>query len=281
MAASKPFPSLQEFLFNTPLYVAYGLSDGAVAGLFNESFRIDGHCPYCRSSATFIRALETNLTVRRNNTIDVLTAIAAGWDPPKHYFLHIGISCARKPTEHTISFVLLKSDKLIQKIGQYPSLADIANDESKAYRAVLSEQDSQELHKAIGLSAHGVGIGSYVYLRRIFERLIDGRFKDFKDEEGWSEQEYRNKRMPERIELLRRHLPEFLVDNRKIYNILSLGIHELAEDQALAFFPVLKASIILILEEDEEKRKKLELKKQLKSAVEKYTPSSDKGDGGQ
>jgi hypothetical protein len=36
------------------------------------------------------------------------------------------------------------------KIGQYPSLADVANDGSKVYRSVLKD----ELHKAIGLAAH-------------------------------------------------------------------------------------------------------------------------------
>ena len=71
------------------------------------------------------------------------------------------------------------------KIGQYPSLADIANDESRTYRSVLDETDGAELHRVIGLAAHGVGVGSFVYLRRILERLIAGRFHSFKQQEGW------------------------------------------------------------------------------------------------
>jgi hypothetical protein len=51
---------------------------------------------------------------------------------------------------------------VVQKIGQFPSLADIANDESKTYRSVLTKRDSSEFHKAIGLATHGVGIGSFV-----------------------------------------------------------------------------------------------------------------------
>jgi len=50
--------------------------------------------------------------------------------------------------------VLKLKEPLIQKIGQYPSLADIANDESRAYREVLKPDDGAELHRAIGLAAH-------------------------------------------------------------------------------------------------------------------------------
>ena len=35
------------------------------------------------------------------------------------------------------------------------------------------ERDLKELRKAIGLHAQGIGVGAFVYVRRIFERLID------------------------------------------------------------------------------------------------------------
>jgi hypothetical protein len=75
--------------------------------------------------------------------------------------------------------------------------------------------------------------GSYVYLRRIFERLIKGRFDEFKETEKWSEEDFLKVRMHERIELLKEHLPEFLVRNKKVYSILSLGVHELDEKVCL------------------------------------------------
>ncbi len=53
----------------------------------------------------------------------------------------------------------------IEKVGQYPSLATIANDEVSQYRKDMNPIDAQEFHKAIGLAAHGVGVGSFVYLR--------------------------------------------------------------------------------------------------------------------
>ena len=134
-------------------------------------------------------------------------------------------------------------------------MADIANDESKTYRSVLTQEDSSEFHKAIGLAAHGVGIGSFVYLRRIFERLVNIRFEEFKTAEGWADGDF-PKHMDERVRFLHAHLPPFLVENYRIYSILSLGLHQLGEEQCLRFFPVLKASIIWILDEDKKKRKK-------------------------
>ena len=161
----------------------------------------------------------------------------------------------------------------LQKIGQFPSLADIAIDEGKTYRTVLTREDSSEFHKAIGLAAHAVGIGSFVYLRRIFERLVIRRFEEFKTVEGWADDDFPN-RMADRVEFLHAHLPSFLVENSRVYSILSLGLHELDEEQCLRVFPVLKASIIWILDEDKKKKEELQLRNSLKKAIAEFTPES-------
>jgi hypothetical protein len=88
-----------------------------------------------------------------------------------------------------------------QKIGQFPSLADTANDAAKLYSKVMEDEDRRELSRAVGLAAHGVGIGSFVYLRRVFERLIDRRFKA----SGLAEDGYNGLRMDEKIQFLRDH----------------------------------------------------------------------------
>jgi len=155
----------------------------------------------------------------------------------------------------------------VQKIGQFPSLADIANDESKQYRSVLTKDDSSEFHKAIGLAAHGVGIGSYVYLRRIFEHLIFSRYQEFKDSNGWKDEDFFGLRMKEKIEFLKNYLPPFLVENKGIYSILSLGIHELSEEKCLAYFGVMKHSIIIILEEDKKKKEEAAHRDMLAKAI--------------
>jgi hypothetical protein len=181
------------------------------------------------------------------------------------------IRCARNGT-HTVYFHLLIVDRAIQKTGQYPSFADIAVDESKTYRSVLSREDASEFHKAIGLAAHGVGIGSFVYIRRIFERLIRRRFDEFKAQEGWADEEYERRRTVERIELLADHLPPYLVQNKKLYAILSQGIHELDEQACLSFFEVARASTVIILDEDKRKKEEEAQHEKLKNAIAAYAP---------
>jgi hypothetical protein len=139
---------------------------------------------------------------------------------------------------------------------------------------VLEPSDASELHKAIGLAAHGVGVGSLVYLRRVFERLIMRRFAEFRDIEGWSEAKFVSKRMDEKIEFLKGHLPDFLVQNSRVYAILSQAIHELAEDVCLNPFEYLKDSIFFILEEDQRKRQELELRRKAETAIASFSENT-------
>jgi hypothetical protein len=157
-------------------------------------------------------------------------------------------------------------------------LADLAIDESKKYRSVLSKEDSRELHKAIGLAAHSVGIGSFVYLRRIFERLIWQRFNSAKAANGWSDSDFQQLRMDEKVRFLKDHLPEFLVENSVIYGLISKGLHELTEEECLEMFPVLKGSIVEILEQDQERKKAKQRQDEMKAKIQAY--SSKVGSGG-
>lgn len=59
-----------------------------------------------------------------------------------------------------------------------------------------------------------------------------------------------------KIDLAKNHLPEFLVENKKIYSILSKGIHQLEEKECNDLFPILKTSIEIILDEKIEKQKR-------------------------
>ena len=157
-------------------------------------------------------------------------------------------------------------------------MADIAIDEMRQkYRLVLRGDNWAELYKAVGLAAHGEGIGSFVYLRRVFERLIRSRFDEFKADEGWDDKEFARLRMDEKIELLRDHLPPYLIQIRKIYSIFSMGIHELENDNCLEFFDVGKRSIIVILEDDLKKQEELSAREELASAVAKFSLQPDQG----
>lgn len=155
--------------------------------------------------------------------------------------------CTRN-REHTILFDLIVTNEKIIKIGQFPSVADLVLPEIAKYKSVLGKLYS-EFSKAIGLFAHGIGIGSFVYLRRIIEKLIFDKYEQFSDELGVPANEFNRLKFDEKIELLKNHLPAILVRNKNVYGIVSKGIHELSEDECRSMFPYIRTGIELILDD--------------------------------
>jgi hypothetical protein len=137
----------------------------------------------------------------------------------------------------------------ITKVGQSPALAELHLSEVGKYRKLLGDEKHREFTRAIGLNAHGVGIGAFVYLRRIVENLIENARAEAAKTERWDEELYKSSRMAEKIGLLQGHLPSFLIENRGLYSILSLGIHDLDEKDCLDAFPLLRTGIELTLDE--------------------------------
>lgn len=151
---------------------------------------------------------------------------------------------------HLIEYHFACEDGHLIKVGQYPSTADIEKGDTDRYEAVLGREKLKELNRAIGLASHGVGIGAHVYLRRIFEGLVEDAHRVAQlTPEGWDEPKYQQGRMSERIKMLKGFLPEFLSENPQLYAILSQGIHELTEQECLANFEALKLCIEVILDE--------------------------------
>jgi hypothetical protein len=181
------------------------------------------------------------------------------WHHPnfKDYYA-ISLICKRK--YDILRFFIVIDNENIIKVGQYPSVADIQYAEiAKKYDKVLPKQDLHDLKKSIGLMAHGAGAGSLVYLRRIFENIILNTFEKHKSVLKISDEEFKAKKMGEKVGFLKDFLPSQLVEMKAVYGILSKGVHELSEEECLAFFPALKLSIILILDqriEEEAKNKK-------------------------
>ena len=164
-------------------------------------------------------------------------------------FYKITLICKRKKDD-ILRFFIYRNTKITVKIGQWPSLVDIQFAEiGKKYNGLLSREDLKEFKRAIGLVTHGVGVGSFVYLRRIFENLIYETFSEHEKNVDITKKEFFKKRMEDKVDVLRDYLPSQLVAMKKIYSILSKGIHELSEQECLQYFPALKLSIELILEQ--------------------------------
>lgn len=171
--------------------------------------------------------------------------------------------------EHHLDYVVITNGNIMKKIGQYPSVADLSFPELEEYSKVISKEDRKELGRALGLYASGIGAGSYVYLRRIFERILEQAKAKAIEHGTLDVDRYEQSKVVEKIKLLKEYLPEILNDNTEFYGIVSKGIHELSEDECREYFPVLKDCILLILQQWEQMRKE-------KESVEKITKGISK-----
>lgn len=254
----------------------------------SDKDRYDYYCPTCKDTSIYKgisswpRAWEKNGLKEVNSWSELVFrgSIAkrarsrSGYIEENNileYILNIGsfeteVKCSRIDTHYVKAFFLIENQSLI-KIGQYPSMANLDFGRLNKYRKLLSSQDSEELGRAIGLHAHGVGVGSFVYLRRVFERIIKSKAGNLIKDGVISEDDFISLRMNEKIETLKDQLPTFMVEHPQLYSILSRGIHDLEEDECLEQFEIILQSTELIfeqiLEEEERKRREKLLSKKI------------------
>ncbi len=244
-----------KLLLEIPLYFPVSLGDQDEAGvrailIFDGA--LDTYCPGCSQSATF-RGIVTPETKRDSDAEKMPTMGLSGrshgvFRPWAKRDFSKSLRCTRGG--HVFTYYFICERNAITKVGQYPSLADIEKPETQKYEKLLGKDRLKELNRAIGLAAHGVGVGAYIYLRRVFESLIeDAHDEAMKAVPNWDEIAYKQQRTSERISTLKKFLPAFLVESPRLYGILSLGVHELTEDQCLANFEALKLGIQVILDE--------------------------------
>lgn len=244
------------FLLRTPLYREYSIANPiAVKALRHWGGKVGAFCPICgkgsilEGSDTYSSNADLSHYVR-DGYFD--TTVSCNWGHKEDMWFRFKIK-----------------DKLIQKVGQWPSLADFALPEIQRYRQLLGQQRYADFARAIGLAAHGIGAGSFVYLRRVFEGLIADAQKVAAGAASFDDEAFNRARMDEKILILKTWLPTFLVEHRGIYKILSVGVHELSEDQCLLYFDVVRQGIEAILEEHIEAEAKAERVQQASSAVMK------------
>lgn len=162
----------------------------------------------------------------------------------------------------------LKTCVIMEKVGQYPSMADLQLFDIEKYRAVLSKERFRDFRVALGLHASGVGCGSFIYLRRIFEGLVEEAEAVAAKQPEWDAEEYAKRRFNEKIDYLeafgQKLIPDELAGVKaKIYGVLSRGVHASSDQECNELFPAMKYAIEELLDhkiakkEREEKLRKL------------------------
>ncbi len=252
------FPTIQELCLSTPLFEPFHIDDDTTEefwDLVNFHGHIDCYCLECEQTSVFHISKSNDWPWGRGDHRSMQVR--------NNHLFEFAFNCSRDET-HKLIFYFRLHNRNFMKIGQYPTIADLSAVEVQKYRKVLGDELYSEFTRAIGLVSHGVGIGAFVYLRRIFEHLIEEAHQKNTATEGWDEDAYKKSRMDEKIELLKDSLPEFLVSNRKLYSILSKGIHELDESMCKSAFPVTRTGIEMILDE---KLKEIEQEQKTQAAA--------------
>lgn len=266
--------TISEFFFDIPLYTEIKITDKNISIFqdillfLEEQISFEGYNPIRKFDSTFIierryeeeyHPLDYSFKKSYKNIIEDFMI--------KGGYRTINAKCKRYDDLFTFSIFYDAEKRLLLKIGQYPSIADFHIFEIKQYDKLLSNDVLKEFTKAIGLAANGVGIGSFVYLRRIFENLILESFEEAKQEGKVKDEAFNKSRMDEKIGLLKDYLPSFLVENKSIYSILSKGIHELDENTCLEYFKTMKLGIEIILDQKLEKKKQKDKEEEAKKRI--------------
>lgn len=196
----------------------------------------DAYCPFCEENSVF--DLDKNYVLW--NKYDIRNEKFNG-----NQFC-TSFVCTRCKKQRLL-FLFEIEGVILKKIAQHPSKMDLLSLEVKKYQKELGVY-SKEFYNAIWLHAQWIWVGAFVYLRRIFEKLIFDSYKNnwtsFVDED-W----FRKLEMYEKISLLSEFLPEEIIENKSLYWILSIWIHQLSEEDCLKYFDKLKDCIEAILEE--------------------------------
>lgn len=273
----KIVPDPKTFLLKTPTYQGFIIDDDNYLEILRLEFynrTIDCFCQKCNKEGTFQRS--NNFVPKYEHPIapkdfDLSTEIESNEGIPFTLLFHRGdenkyqreyvkdyaleeryfiveFVCTRCRSQRILFFFMIEDSRLI-KIGQYPSILDLENHAIHKYEILLGKEKTSEFNIAIRLFANGLGIGSFVYLRRIFEYLIELAHEEAKPTKDWEENLFYSTRWEEKVLLLKDYLPPLLIESRKIYSVLSKGIHDLSEDECKSYFDPLKLLIELILDQ--------------------------------
>lgn len=248
----------QEFIFDAPLFCKVAGEEADV--ILNDlrgyyGFKVDGFNAQKGVESTYTILNELNCRSNigafyANSARKSLFECTEPW--------YVTLKCGRYDDRIDIMLVTDAEKHTIMKVGQYPTIANMHKAQIKHYKSVLSADEMKEFTRAIGLAASGVGIGAFVYLRRIFENLIDEAYKQALSNGDVEEDVLTRVRMEEKIAALKDYLLKTLVEIKHIYGILSKGIHELSEKECLAYFDAMRTGIEIILDDKLEQRKREE-----------------------
>jgi len=305
-AAAKPTPiathDLLLRLVDMPLYDTVELvgdrPNQQIQALRLHRGKFDAYCPGCGKHTTWTTVVSSELEqrVRRENTLSPISSSSRFAEPTVHNWqgdFKLRIFCARDGRHHgdfyfdtlgpgAFDYVQFKMGErkelgptLLVKVGQHPSLTDFQLGDLTEFEDGMSKEQRREFVRATNSAAHGFNVAACVYFRRVFESVLAEARDEYLAQHDLTEwQEFKVARTDERIRLLSHHLPSFMSAHPQLYGVLSLGVHELTEQQCAAELPMLRKAIELIMRDRvtaaRQKREREEVSKLVAQAVDRH-----------
>lgn len=208
--------------------------------------------------------------------VDIIKGKIDGIQPPYSkgtlldgviHYLEYYFSCTNNDNHNYIMQISIEFNDgkfVVRKVGQNPSMLIVKGFEFDKYRKFLEKIDAYDDYKKADFSyADHFYAGAYTYLRRIFEKMINYYLGNSKLEDNHMDTKI--KAVKDKFDPRINHLL------KQLYDILSVSIHELSEEQSKEYYEYLKAIIDIQLEYIKTEADKDNQSKSLSSVLSKIT----------
>lgn len=262
---------LENLFTDIPPYkkVKISTSDYRSINKIEYEIKIDDFCENCNSEKVFtgythsallnIRSCVEYAKKNNNEFYKKLSEQIKEEDTCAHFMF----KCAKCGEKHYFS--ILFTPDFIVKCGQYPSYSTQNVKKVEKYKNIISKY-YPELTKSLNAYSQGMGVASFVYLRRILEWLVDE--KCLEEEKTLKKFVDKLKKVEKREKIIPDDFSEI---KNQIYSVLSKGVHEYTEEECLDMYDAVFFVIESILENElnkkEKKRRINEVKKSISNKL--------------
>lgn len=256
--------------------------------IFLNEHNIYSYCPMCKrdtyivsnppealqdSDTDDILTVGTNIRSAEENEAHEQYALEQLKSRAKEFFekvfgetntVQLNFHCTSKHKHKMYVIFHLTENGYITKMGQYPSIMDFEKYNNLDEVFGKDNISKKDFRTATILKTHNYGVAAFLYLRRIFERLIFLKAETAISEGLLKKEDFEKKKIQDKIKQLHDigKIPDYLNENKTfIYGILSKGLHQLTEKECLANYDPLKESILIILKENSDLEKREKIKK--------------------